>query len=135
MLLQDLLDSAHGETSPQIQNKILQEAEERRKAKKVEAAVEAVEGLLVSFQRTLQDQVAELRRVRKMEEKQNKLVKNLDRAVAYFSSTGLPFPFFKATNSRDTASFCRSIGIEVPDDDSPLWKVPADWKEGPAQSE
>lgn len=135
MLLQDLLDSAHVEKSHQIQNEILQQAEERRKAKKVLAAVEAVEGLLVSFQTTLNVQVEELRRVRKMEEKQTKLVKNLDRAVAYFSSTGIPFPFFKLTHVKDSVSFCRNIGIEVPDDDSPLWKVPADWKEGPAQSE
>lgn len=98
---------------------------EQKKERFAESLVATCEALST----ILDNQVRDLRAARKVMRAKEAQVKALDRARQYFEETANALPFFDAQGQRYSGEqFCTAAGVDVPDADSPLWKIPEGWK-------
>lgn len=111
-----------------IECDILMEAADQLARERRQQAVTACKGLLDRFTMVMKNSVDHLRTLRASERKMTSAVATMDRALAFFSVTGNPLPFFAASGDVCSGNaWCRNCGIPVPPNDSPDWKVPADF--------
>lgn len=94
--------------------------------KQREVAQTRMENLLVDTltagDRQLLALVGDLRRTRKLADKQLEDLKKVSAAYDHLKATGNPLPYYKATGQTFAArEFCREIGVPVPESDDPLW--------------
>lgn len=121
--LVDLIAGSHQAESLKFESDILKEAAEAVIVEKRVSAVNAVKGLITTFEDNLKRQVLHLRNLRKQEKDHKELVENIDKAFKHFANTGNPLPMFLAIKRKDDAlAFCRKIGIDLPKDDDEAWK-------------
>lgn len=114
-----------------VESEVLKAAIAKNLRQKTENLVNAVAGLLDSFEASLTSHVATLRDLRRQEKKQCELVTNINRAFEYFKVSGNPLPFYAANGRhRDGEYFLRNIDadIELRNHDHEAWKVPTDFQ-------
>lgn len=113
-----------------VSNSLMLEAVNRISGQRHEAAVQSVQMMIEEQAKKLSIAVVELRNVREVERTLATKIKKIDRAFRYFKETGIPFPLLMAHNpkankgDKTAITFCHSVGIDVPDEESHLWEIP-----------
>lgn len=132
--LNDLLEDAQRErTGTNVSFDLLVEANGQILKERRDAAVGMCKNMLESFTGSVTSAVNNLRAIRKQEADQAAQVAKMDRAFRYFKATGIPYPMLgilaggNTHRSYDANRFSEAVGIKMPDKDSPLWNVPADF--------
>lgn len=134
--LSELIDEAVSQESglKSVASDLVKEAVKEIVAGRRANAVATVRKMIISHSDLLKMHVGHLKEIREQEKEQTALVKRIDRAFRYFQATGIPFPLFLAENPSarlsDVATniFCKELRLAVPDKDSDLWTIPADFK-------
>jgi hypothetical protein len=128
--ISELLAAGRGKGRRFVSNEVLKAAQERAEKAANERATAFLEGYLGKFDGEVDDAVELYKELRRQATAQGKYAEKLSRATAYFNDKGNPLPIFKVKQDTYGAqTFCRGVGIDVPEEGDPAWVVPAEWIE------
>lgn len=107
----------------------LKQQEEAR----AKAGAEIALGVLQTVAATVTSNVKLLREVRAKERKLKSTIESMNRAAAYFVSTGQALPLLRlqdknTIHGNSVKTYCDRMGISVPEDNDPIYEVPANFK-------
>jgi hypothetical protein len=112
-----------------FKNDVVKAAVLKRQEEAEKRAIDAVGKHLETMEVAIKERAQQLRDTRKRARMQKKSLDLVVRAAAYFGETGNPLPFLRSSSRLGAiVEFCNSVGIPVPKDDSPAYKVPDDFK-------
>lgn len=116
-----------------IQNADVAAALKQQEEARAKAGAEIALGVLQSVASTVTNSVKLLREIRAKERKLKSTIDSLNRAAAYFVSTGQALPLLQlqdknTISGNSVRTYCDRMGISIPEDDDPIYTVPASFK-------
>lgn len=130
MKLQEMLAALCPESAPVVEKSILAQAKAQVAKENAEKVMKVTVEVLGRLENYKNNQLSELRVLRRKLKETLKNVENIDRALKWADKTGNIAPaIVQAEGNRGLMNFCRTLGCDVPDEKSDILKVPADFKE------
>lgn len=116
-----------------IQNADVAAALKQQEEARAKAGAEIALGVLQSVASTVTNSVKLLREIRAKERKLKSTIDSLNRAAAYFVSTGQALPLLRlqdknTISGNSVRTYCDRMGISIPEDDDPIYTVPTSFK-------
>jgi len=129
MKLNDLLNNLVPESNPVVEKGILAAARAEIAKKNSEKVMAVTVARLSRLEEYKNRELANLREYRKMLNLSIKKVEDIDSALKYADSTGNIAPaIFLTEGALGIRKFCQELGCDTPEHDSPILKVPANFK-------